>query len=45
MAATVVRGVADEIPGACKDIDTVIADQSDFVEVVTKLKQVVCVKG
>jgi tRNA-splicing ligase RtcB (3'-phosphate/5'-hydroxy nucleic acid ligase) len=28
-----------------KDIDTVIADQSDFVEVVTKLKQVVCVKG
>jgi RNA-splicing ligase RtcB len=39
MAATVVHGVADEIPGACKDIDTVIADQSDFVEVVTKLKQ------
>lgn len=38
-------GVVDEIPGAYKDIDTVIADQSDLVEVVTKLKQVVCVKG
>ena len=38
-------GVVDEIPGAYKDIDTVIADQSDLVEVVAKLKQVVCVKG
>ncbi|TWP49047.1 RtcB family protein [Lentzea tibetensis] len=38
-------GVVDEIPGAYKDIDTVIADQSDLVEVVAKLKQVICVKG
>ena len=39
------RGVVDEIPGAYKDIDAVIADQSDLVEVVAQLKQVVCVKG
>jgi tRNA-splicing ligase RtcB len=39
------KGVVDEIPGAYKDIDTVIADQSDLVEVVAKLKQVLCVKG
>ncbi|GLZ34149.1 RNA-splicing ligase RtcB [Lentzea sp. NBRC 105346] len=38
-------GVVDEIPGAYKDIDTVIADQSDLVKVVAKLKQVVCIKG
>ncbi|WP_433270302.1 RtcB family protein [Actinosynnema sp. CS-041913] len=38
-------GVVDEIPGAYKDLDTVIARQSDLVEVVTRLKQVVCVKG
>ncbi|MET0133874.1 MAG: RtcB family protein [Kibdelosporangium sp.] len=38
-------GVVDEIPAAYKDIDQVIADQSDLVEVVAKLKQVVCVKG
>ncbi|MEU7532273.1 RtcB family protein [Saccharothrix sp. NPDC042600] len=38
-------GVVDEIPGAYKDLDTVIAQQSDLVEVVTRLKQVVCVKG
>jgi tRNA-splicing ligase RtcB (3'-phosphate/5'-hydroxy nucleic acid ligase) len=38
-------GVVDEIPGAYKDIDEVIANQSDLVEVVAKLKQVVCVKG
>ena len=39
------RGVLDEIPGAYKDIDTVIADSSDLVDVVHTLKQVVCVKG
>jgi tRNA-splicing ligase RtcB (3'-phosphate/5'-hydroxy nucleic acid ligase) len=39
------RGVLDEIPGAYKDIDTVMAHQSDLVEVVHTLKQVLCVKG
>ena len=39
------RGVLDEIPGAYKDIDTVIANSSDLVDVVHTLKQVVCVKG
>jgi tRNA-splicing ligase RtcB (3'-phosphate/5'-hydroxy nucleic acid ligase) len=38
-------GVLDEIPGAYKDIDTVMANQSDLVEVVHTLKQVVCIKG
>ena len=39
------KGVVDEIPGAYKDIDQVMANQSDLVEVVHALKQVVCVKG
>ncbi|MBP0004298.1 MAG: RtcB family protein [Cyanobacteria bacterium SBC] len=39
------RGVLDEIPGAYKPIDEVMAQQSDLVEVVAALKQVVCVKG
>ena len=38
-------GVIDEIPGAYKDIDQVMANQSDLVEVVHTLKQVLCVKG
>lgn len=38
-------GVVDEIPGAYKDIDTVMANQSDLVDIVHRLKQVVCVKG
>ena len=38
-------GVVDEIPGAYKDIDEVMANQSDLVEVVHTLKQVVCIKG
>ena len=37
--------VIDEIPGAYKDIDEVMANQSDLVEVVHTLKQVVCIKG
>jgi len=37
--------VIDEIPGAYKDIDEVMARQSDLVEVVHTLKQVLCVKG
>ena len=39
------QGVLDEIPGAYKDIDEVMSNQSDLVEVVYSLKQVVCVKG
>ena len=39
------EGVIDETPMAYKDIDAVIAAQSDLVEVVHTLKQVVCVKG
>jgi tRNA-splicing ligase RtcB len=38
-------GVLDEIPGAYKDIDAVMAAQADLVEVVHTLKQVLCVKG
>ncbi len=38
-------GVLDEIPGAYKDIDEVMANQSDLVEIVHTLKQVVCIKG
>ena len=38
-------GVLDEIPAAYKDIDTVMAQQSDLVEVVHTLKQVLCIKG
>ncbi|MEU2873990.1 RtcB family protein [Streptomyces olivoreticuli] len=38
-------GVVDEIPGAYKPIEKVIEQQKDLVEVVAKLKQVVCVKG
>jgi tRNA-splicing ligase RtcB len=39
------RGVVDEIPAAYKDIDKVMENQTDLVEVVHTLKQVVCVKG
>ncbi len=39
------RGVIDETPGAYKDIDAVMAAQTDLVEVVHTLKQIVCVKG
>jgi len=38
-------GVVDEIPQAYKDIDVVMRHQSDLVEVVAELKQVLCVKG
>ncbi len=37
--------VIDETPGAYKDIDAVMAAQTDLVEVVHTLSQVVCVKG
>jgi len=39
------QGVIDETPMAYKDIDAVIAAQSDLIEVAHTLKQVVCVKG
>lgn len=38
-------GVLDEIPGAYKDIDAVMAAQADLVSVEHTLKQVMCVKG
>jgi tRNA-splicing ligase RtcB len=38
-------GVIDEIPSAYKDIDAVMAAQSDLVDVVATLKQILCVKG
>lgn len=37
--------VIDETPKAYKDIDAVMAAQSDLVEIVHTLRQVVCVKG
>ena len=39
------KSVVDEIPAAYKDIDTVMANQTDLVDVVHTLKQVVCIKG
>jgi tRNA-splicing ligase RtcB len=39
------HGVLDEIPGAYKSIDEVMANQSDLVDIVHTLKQVLCVKG
>jgi len=39
------ESVIDEIPASYKDIDTVMANQTDLVEVVHQLKQVLCVKG
>lgn len=39
------RGIIDEIPGAYKPIESVMASQADLVEVVATLKQSVCVKG
>lgn len=38
-------GVVDEIPGAYKPIEEVMENQSDLVEIVAELKQVMCVKG
>jgi tRNA-splicing ligase RtcB len=38
-------GVVDEIPAAYKDIDAVMAHQSDLVEVVQTLRQIICIKG
>ena len=38
-------GVIDEIPAAYKSIDEVMENQSDLVEVVHTLKQIMCIKG
>ncbi|MBF2056533.1 MAG: RtcB family protein [Cyanobacterium sp. T60_A2020_053] len=38
-------GVIDEIPSAYKSIEEVMNQQTDLVEIVATLKQVVCVKG
>lgn len=37
--------VLDEIPSSYKNIDEVMANQTDLVEIVHMLKQVLCVKG
>jgi tRNA-splicing ligase RtcB len=37
--------VIDEIPGAYKSIQEVMDNQSDLVEIVAELRQIVCVKG
>ncbi|MEB3216208.1 MAG: RtcB family protein [Nostocales cyanobacterium 94392] len=39
------EGILDEIPGAYKPIEQVMQNQSDLVEIVATLKQVLCVKG
>lgn len=39
------ESVLDETPGAYKDIEAVMAAQSDLVDVVHTLRQVLCVKG
>jgi len=39
------EGVIDEIPASYKDIDKVMANQTDLVEVLHTLKQVLCIKG
>jgi tRNA-splicing ligase RtcB len=37
--------VIDETPGAYKPIDAVMEAQNDLVEIVHKLRQIICVKG
>ena len=37
--------VIDETPGAYKDIDQVMEAQSDLIEIVHTLKQILCIKG
>lgn len=39
------KSVLDESPGAYKDIDAVMANQTDLIDIMYRLKQVVCVKG
>lgn len=39
------ESVLDETPGAYKNIDAVMATQTELVDIVHTLKQFVCVKG
>ena len=39
------QGIVDEIPAAYKNIEEVMAYQSDLVSIVAELRQVLCVKG
>ncbi|GII93830.1 RtcB family protein [Sinosporangium siamense] len=39
------HGVLDEIPGAYKDLKAVMAAQTDLVQVVAHLRQLICIKG
>jgi tRNA-splicing ligase RtcB len=38
-------GVLDELPSAYKDVDAVMAAQSELVDIVHEFRQVVCIKG
>lgn len=39
------QGVIDEIPGAYKDLNVVMSQQTELVDVVHRLRTIVCVKG
>ncbi|KAF8818576.1 RtcB family protein [Rickettsia endosymbiont of Cardiosporidium cionae] len=39
------EGLIDETPNAYKDINKVMEAQSDLVEILYKLKQIICIKG
>lgn len=39
------KDVIDEIPMAYKDIDAVMTAQSDLVDIIYTLKQILCIKG
>jgi len=41
----ILPGEIDDIPGAYRDIDELMANQTVLVEVAHTLKQVLCVKG
>jgi len=37
--------VIDEIPNAYKPIEKVMSAQSELIEIITELKQIICIKG
>jgi tRNA-splicing ligase RtcB len=39
------KGGLDEAPGAYKDIDTVMANQTDLVKITTRLRPLGSIKG
>jgi len=39
------KGIIDEIPSAYKPIEEVMNQQTDLVEIVATLRQLICVKG